>query len=69
MTLDESLAELTLRIRVPTNPTGDCWLDLFQSQCLLYAEPPLEGDPEELARRVNQKKSACLAEYGLHLNT
>lgn len=55
-------------VRIPSNPTGDTWIDLFQAMCLLYCEPPIDGDLEGLARQVNEKKSACLAEYGLHLN-
>lgn len=55
-------------VRIPMNPTGDCWINLFQAMCLLYTEPPLDGDLEGLARKVNECKSACLQEYGLHLN-
>lgn len=56
-------------VRVPENPTGDVWLTLFEAMCLYYAEPPVGEDRrEELERHMQERKSACLAEYGLHLN-
>lgn len=66
--LADSEAPAHTIIRLPLNPTGDCWIELFHAMCLLYAEPPLVGDPEGLARKVNECKQACLSEYGLHLN-
>lgn len=59
---------LTVILKIPPNLTGDCWLNLLDAFVMRYAEPPLNVDLDDLDRRVRQAQSACLAEYGLHLN-
>lgn len=57
-----------IRVKIPENPTGDPWLNLFKAQAMRYAEVATEDDISELDMMIAQYKHLVLSSYGLHLN-
>lgn len=66
--IDKEDKPITVILTIPPNQVDDVWLHLLDAFVMRYAEPPVDVDLAVIERELQVRKSAVLAEYGLHLN-